>query len=56
MYLEDSNLLEIHIKDSGVGMDEDELVTLRKKVLFNIYYNSCMLQMKMKKFQNNQLE
>ncbi|CAD8167173.1 unnamed protein product [Paramecium pentaurelia] len=32
IYLEDPNLLEIHIKDSGVGMDEDELVTLRKKL------------------------
>ncbi|CAK64252.1 unnamed protein product (macronuclear) [Paramecium tetraurelia] len=29
---EDSNILEIYIKDSGLGMDEDELVTLRKKL------------------------
>ncbi|CAK79579.1 unnamed protein product (macronuclear) [Paramecium tetraurelia] len=32
IYLDDSNLLEIHIKDSGVGMDEEELITLRKKL------------------------
>ncbi|CAD8066099.1 unnamed protein product [Paramecium sonneborni] len=29
---EDSNILEIYIKDSGLGMDEEELVTLRKKL------------------------
>ncbi|CAD8072626.1 unnamed protein product [Paramecium sonneborni] len=29
---EDTNILEIYIKDSGFGMDEEELVTLRKKL------------------------
>lgn len=37
-YNDDSNILEVHIKDDGVGMDEEELVTLRKKVNSFINY------------------
>ena len=51
---EANNLIEIYVKDTGIGMSEKELSILKKKVLF-LYISSYIYLMKMKKYLNNQL-
>lgn len=51
---EANNLIEIYVKDTGIGMSEKELSILQKKVLF-LYISSYIYLMKMKKYLKNQL-
>ena len=51
---EANNLIEIYVKDTGIGMSEKELSILKKKVLF-LYISSYIYLMKMKKYLKNQL-
>lgn len=45
-------MIEVWVNDTGIGMNEESLCTLRKKV-YIIHKFSFMWQMKMKKYQSN---